>query len=44
MDYFDGSVYTVRVYDENGNPVKAGEIVTVKLNKKTYKIKLVLKG
>ncbi len=44
MDYFDGSSYTVKVYDESGKPVKAGQVVTVKLNKKTYKIKTNSKG
>ena len=39
MDYFDGSKYRVRVYNDLGKPAGAGQIVTFKLNKKTYKVK-----
>lgn len=31
--------YKVRVYDDNGNPVGAGKVITFKVNGKTYKIK-----
>jgi hypothetical protein len=44
MDYFDGSKYTVKVYGVDGKLVGAGETVTVKLNKITYKVKTNSKG
>ena len=44
MDYFDGSVYTVNAYDESGKPVEAGQIITIKVNKQTYKVKTNSKG
>lgn len=39
MYYADGSSFKVRAYNNNGNPVGANQIVTIKLNKKTYKVK-----
>ena len=39
MYYFDGSKYSFKVYGDNGKPVGANQVVVVKLNKKTYKIK-----
>lgn len=39
MDYLDGTKFKVRVYDDNGNPAKAGEIVKIKANGITYKCK-----
>ena len=35
--YYDGSnTYKVRVFDDNGNPVKAGQKVTFKINGKSH--------
>lgn len=39
MYYFDGTSYKFKVYGNDGNLVSANQIITVKLNKKTYKIK-----
>lgn len=36
MFYDGGNTYTVRAYDVNGNPVKAGEKVTFAIGSKTY--------
>lgn len=36
MYYDDGTAYKVKVFDNNGNPVKAGEKVTFTLNGKKY--------
>ena len=36
MYYDDGTAYKVRVFDDNGKPVKAGEKVTFAVGKKTY--------
>jgi hypothetical protein len=36
MYYDDGNVYKVRIFDDNGNPVKAGQKVTFTLNGKKY--------
>ena len=36
MYYDDGSTYKVRVFDDNGNPVKTGQKVTFTLNGKKY--------
>ena len=36
MYYDDGSTYKVRVFDDNGNPVKAGQKVTFAIGKKVY--------
>ena len=38
MQYFDGSKYKVRAWGTDGK-VAAGEVVTITLNKKTYKVK-----
>lgn len=39
MFYADGSSFKVRIYDNNGNPVGANKVVTMKLNKETYIVK-----
>ena len=39
MYYYDGSKYKVRVKDIFGNFEGAGEIVTIKIGKKTFKVK-----
>ena len=39
MYYFDGSKYSFKVYGNNGKLVGANQVVTVKINKKTYKVK-----
>ena len=39
MYYFDGSKYSFKVYGDNGKLAGAGQVVVVKLNKKTYKLK-----
>ena len=39
MDYYNGTKYSVRVYGDNGKVVGAGQVVTFKLNGKTYKVK-----
>ena len=39
MDYYNGTRYQLRVYGNNGKVVGAGQVVTIKLNKKTYKVK-----
>lgn len=44
MDYFDGSKYAVKVYGTDGKSAGKNQIVTVKINKKTYKIKTDSKG
>jgi hypothetical protein len=44
MDYFDGSKYIVKVYGANGKLVGADEIVTIKVNKKSYKVRTNDKG
>lgn len=44
MYYGDKSSFKVRVFDNNGNPVSANQIVVIKLNKKTYKVKTDSKG
>lgn len=36
MYYDDGTIYKVRVFDDNGNPVKAGQKVTFSINGKKY--------
>lgn len=36
MYYDDGSTYKVRVFDDNGNPVKSGQKVTFAIGKKVY--------
>ena len=37
--YGAGKSYKVRAYDSDGNPVGAGEVVKIKVNKKTYSVK-----
>jgi C1A family cysteine protease len=44
MFYADESSFKVRVYDNYGKPVGANQIVTMKLNKATYKVKTDSKG
>lgn len=39
MYYADGSSFKVRAYGVNGNPVGANQVVTITLNKVTYKVK-----
>ena len=39
MYYFDGTKYSFKVYGDNGKPVGANQVVVVKINKKTYKLK-----
>ena len=39
MYYFDGTTYKVRIVGDDGQFVGAGEIVTIKISKKTYKVK-----
>ena len=39
MYYFDGSTYSVKVRGAYGQPVGKNHVVTIKLNKKTYKVK-----
>ena len=39
MYYYDGSTYKVRVRDNFGKYVGAGQAVTIKIGKKTYKVK-----
>ena len=39
MFYYDGTSYKVRVFDDNGNPVGAGQVVAIKVGSKTYKVK-----
>ena len=44
MYYGDGSSFKVRVFSNNGNPAGANQVVTIKLNKATYKVKTNSKG
>lgn len=44
MYYYDGSSFTIRVMNNDGNPAGANEIVTIKLNKKTYRVKTNAQG
>ncbi len=39
MYYFDGSKFKARIVGDNGQYVGKGQTVTIKLNKKTYKVK-----
>ena len=39
MYYGDGSSFNVRVYGDDGKPVGANQVVTINLNKVTYKVK-----
>ena len=42
--YYLNGAYKVRAIDDDGNPVKAGQIVTFKIGKNTYNIKTDNKG
>lgn len=44
MYYYDGSSFKIRAMDDYGNPVGANEIVTITLNKKTYRVKTDARG
>lgn len=44
MYYYDGSAFRVQVTDNSGNVVGANEVVTIKINKKTYRVKTNAKG
>ena len=44
MYYYDGSSFKIRVMNNDGNPAGANEIVTIKLNKKTYRVKTNAQG
>lgn len=44
MYYFDGSSYKFKVYGDDGKLVGANKVVSVKLNKITYKVKTNNKG
>ena len=39
MYYYDGSKYSVKVHGNNGKAVGKNQVVTIKINKKTYKVK-----
>lgn len=39
MYYFDGTQFKVKIIGDNGNAVGKSQVVTIKLNKKTYKVK-----
>ncbi len=36
MDYYDGTTFKVRIYDDYGNPVGKGVKVTIKIKNKSY--------
>ena len=42
--YFDGSKFKARIVGDDGNFVGKNQVVTIKLNKKTYKVKTDAKG
>ena len=44
MYYDDASTYKVRVFDDNGKPIKAGQKVTFTINKKKVTVKTDKKG
>ena len=44
MYYFDGSKFKVKIIGDNGKAVGKNQVVTVKFNKKTYKIKTSASG
>ena len=44
MYYFDGTSYKFKVYGDDGKLVGANQLITVKLNKKTYKLKTNVNG
>ena len=39
MDYYDGTSYSVKAFDDNGKPVGAGEIVKISVAGKTFSCK-----
>ena len=44
MYYFDGSKFKAKILDDNAKPVGKNKVVTIKINKKTYKVKSNAKG
>ena len=44
MYYNDGTKYSVRVYGDDGNPVGQGQVITIKISKKAYKVKTDARG
>lgn len=42
--YFGSGTYKIRVFNDNGNPVKSGEKVTIKIDNKKYVVKTDKKG
>ena len=44
MYYFDGSKFKAKIIGNNAKAVGKGQIVTIKFNKKTYKVKTSAKG
>jgi hypothetical protein len=44
MYYFDGSKFKAKIIGNNAKVVGKGQIVTIKFNKKTYKVKTSAKG
>ena len=44
MYYFDGSKFKARIVGDDGKFVGKNQVVTIKLNKKTYKVKTNKKG
>ncbi len=38
MYYYDGTYYKVRVYGDNGQPVTTKQLVTIKIDAKSYKV------
>ena len=44
MYYFDGSKFKVKVIGDDGNAVGKNQVVTISLNKKTYRVKTDEKG
>ncbi|WP_406535213.1 Ig-like domain repeat protein [Methanobrevibacter sp.] len=44
ISYSDAYSYSVRVYGDDGNPVGANQLVTMNVNKVTYKLKTDAKG
>ena len=44
MYYYDGSKFRSYILNDNANPVGKNQVVTIKVNKKTYKVKTSPKG
>ena len=44
MYYFDGSKFKAKIIGDNGKAVGKNQVVTIKLNKKTYKVKTTANG